>query len=220
MLNVHKEELVVEEKGIYSIENFLIARRLMYWQVYLHKTALSAEKILLHLINRARQLFTKGETLDCPEHLSVFLKGEYDGSMINDEILESYCMIDDFDIWTCIKSWRSHEDWILSRLSRMLIERKLFRVQILTEAPSKALLTDLENKIMRDLNCSKKEARYFYSTGKISNAAYIDKSSSINILTKKGNTLDITLVSDLPNIKAISKIVKKYYLCWPKHVSL
>ena len=220
MLSVHNNELVVEEKGIYSIENFLIARRLMYWQVYLHKTALSAEKILVNLMDRARYLYQNGNELDCPSYLKQFLKNKRSEKDLDDELLENYCKIDDFDIWACIKNWASEKDPVLSNLSKMLIDRKLFRIELLEEPPEDEEISKVKKQIIQYYQCPAEDVKYYYSTGEISNEAYIDSTSSIQILTKKGEVKDVALASDLPNIKAISKIVKKYYLCWPKPVSL
>ena len=222
MLTVCDDELVIEEKGIYSIENFLIARRLMYWQVYLHKTAVSAEKMLHNLIERAKELISKGQDLPCPLSLRIFLEKEISLEMLENDaaILEAYCKLDDSDIWSCIKSWSETEDPVLSDLSQRLLERRLFRVQILSEPPEDHLLEELSARITDKLGIDGNTVNYYYSTGEISNAAYIDSSSKIKILSKSGKVRDIREASDLPNIKAISKIVKKYYLCWPKAVSL
>ena len=222
MLTVHDDQLVVEEKGIYSIENFLIARRLMYWQVYLHKTALSAEKMLHNIMVRARLLLRNKKDLVCPAHLKVFLTEDINASQLREqeELLHSYCRMDDFDIWSCIKDWSQNPDPVLADLCNGLLDRKLFQIRILPDPPNSSTLNELKIRLIKETSIDPELVDYYYSTGEISNSAYIDSSSRIQILSKSGGIKNITEASDLPNIKAISKIVKKYYLCWPKTVSL
>ncbi len=222
MLNVVEDEIVVEEKGIYSIENFLNARRLMYWQVYLHKTSVSAEKMLINLISRARDLTESGETLPCSPILQQFLANRHSLTDFqeNPAVLDAYGKLDDYDIWGSVKHWQYADDHILSLLSNMLLDRKLFRIQLSNDPLTKTNIRALRHRIADDMGLLRSESRYMVSHGELTNKAYIETSQKINILTKKGQVIDIAEAADLPNIKAISKIVKKYYLCSPKNVSL
>ena len=216
MLSVHKDNLVVEEKGIYSIENFLTSRRLMYWQVYLHKTNLSIEQMLIQLINRARFLSKNGIDLYIPSYMRLFLENEIKSEEIslNEEYLEAFASLDDYDIWAAIKIWVTHNDRILSFISRLLLERKLFKVILSKEVEQRHTVIGIKEKISKDLKLNLEETEYFVVQGSTSNEAYLDSAYKINILNKKGELLDIAKASDLPNIKALRKIVKKYYLCW------
>lgn len=222
MLNVVNNNIVVEEKAIYSIENFLSSRRLMYWQVYLHKTTVGAEKLLIQLIKRAK-ILAKSNKLDTANNsLRLFLTSDYQlqdfkGSQ---ELLVAFLSLDDHDIWGSIKIWQHHPDKVLAELSRMLIERDLFQVRISSKPFKMKIVEEEAIKISKKFHLTKDEAYYFIAFGTLSNAAYELKSSKINVVMKNGDIVDIALASDLPNIKAMSKIVKKYYLCTPKSVSL
>lgn len=220
MLDVYNDQLVVEEKGIYSIENFLTARRLMYWQVYLHKTTVSAERMLVNLIRRAQHLVKSGETLVASESLLYFLQNTISiEGFKSRRVLEAFGRLDDHDLWGAIKFWRNHDDTILSALSTMLIERKLFSINLSNEPIKKNQIEKIRNGVIKEFKTLRSESNYLFSYGTVSNEAYTE-GQSINILTKDGQLLDIAQASDLPNIKALGKIVKKNYLCWPKNVSL
>ncbi len=222
MLNIVNDEIVVEEKAIYSIENFLSARRLMYWQVYLHKTSVSAESMLIEIIKRARKLTESGESLAATPAFQFFLERDISAAdfLEDPDIIEVFTLLDDNDIWSALKFWSNHEDQVLAILSTMLLNRKLFQIDLKNEKHDKSQREALLTEISRSYEFSRADASYFVSKGKISNSAYISKGQSINILTKKGEIVDVAQATDLPNIKAMSKIVKKYYLCWPKHISL
>lgn len=222
MLDVKDDRLVVEEKGIYSIENFLSARRLMYWQVYLHKASVSAEKMLINIIQRARKLSRKGETLFASKSLQLFLTREIGIESFAEEpgILDSFAQMDDYDIWGAIKIWADHDDRILSTLCKMLLNRRLFRIKLTNEAPDKAEIKAIESRIMEVYDLKASEAKYFFSHGKVTNNAYMASDREILILSKSGQVRDVVEAADLPNIKAMSKIVRKYYRCWPKDISL
>ncbi len=222
MLNVHNDELVVEEKGIYSIENFLHARRLMYWQVYLHKTALSGERMLVNIIRRAQYLLQAGETLPASEALTCLLKKDYliEDFTHNKELLDLFGQLDDHDIWGAIKLWRNHADAILCGLCNRLVQRELFQIVLSGNPIKKIEVEKVRQEIGQVYGILQKDTQYLYSYGTVSNEAYISGGKSINILTRSGVVLDIAHASDLPSIKAISKIVEKNYLCWPKNVSL
>jgi HD superfamily phosphohydrolase len=220
MLYVYHDQLVVEEKGIYSIENFLNARRLMYWQVYLHKTTVSAERMLVNLIRRAQYLVNSGEELTASQSLLYFLRNQLSiDDFKNRKPLDAFGRLDDHDIWGSIKFWRDHPDHILSVLSGMLLERKLFGIMLSNDPVKKSLIEKIRATVMKEFGVLRAEASYFFSHGAVSNEAYTE-GQSINILMKDGQLLDIVQASDLPNLKALGKIVKKNYLCWPKNVSL
>lgn len=222
MLDIVDGEIVVEEKGIYSIENFLSARRLMYWQVYLHKTTVSAEKMLIQVIRRAKHLCRNGADIFASPALLLFLRQDVQMKQFQEDqaTLNAYGQLDDFDIWGAIKIWAGAEDKILSLLSNMLLQRRLFKVKLSNEKLDRAQLATLKSQIIKEFQLNKNELQYFLVQGSMSNAAYVSGGQNINILTKNGEVIDIAQASDLPNIKAMSKIVKKFYLCWPKSVSL
>ncbi len=222
MLTVHNDELVVEEKGIYSIESFLHSRRLMYWQVYLHKTALSAERMMVNIIRRAQDLLRAGEDLLTPPALKDLLTNAYtiEDFSQRPELLDAFGQMDDHDVWGAMKFWRNHPDPILSGLCNRLMIRELFQITLTTDPIRKRMVEKVRQEIHQVYGILRKETNYLYSVGTVSNEAYVSGEKSINILTKKGNVIDIALASDLPSIKAISKIVEKNYLCWPKNVSL
>ncbi|HEY5750149.1 MAG TPA: HD domain-containing protein [Chryseolinea sp.] len=220
MLTVHRDQVMVEEKGIYSIENFLNARRLMYWQVYLHKTTVSTERMLVNLIRRAQVLVRGGETVPASRPLMSFLEKELTLADFKDtRLLDAFGRLDDNDIWGALKFWRDHDDRILSLLSEMLIERRLFRIKLSAEPIRKSQVEKIRVAVMRKYGTLRSEAAYLFSHGTVSNEAYAE-GHQINILMRSGEVLDIAQASELPNIKALSKIVKKNYLCWPKNVSL
>jgi HD superfamily phosphohydrolase len=222
MLNVHRDQLVVEEKGIFSIESFLHSRRLMYWQVYLHKTALSAERMMVNIIRRAQYLMQAGEPLPATDALKNFLMHDYKITDFNErvELLDLFGQMDDNDVWGAIKCWRSSSDAILSGLCNRLLQRELFQIILSTDPIRKSMVEKVRQEIHQVYGILRKDTNYLYSLGTVSNEAYVSGGKSINILTKKGEIVDIAQASDLPSIKAISKIVEKNYLCWPKNVSL
>jgi len=221
MLTIHRDQLVVEEKGIYSIESFLNARRQMYWQVYLHKTTVSTERMLVNLIRRAQALVRAGEQLFASNALLTFLKKDFIPADFkeNPELLNLFGQLDDNDIWGAVKFWRNHTDTILALLAQMMIERKLFKIKLSAEPIKKNQVEKIRETIMKQYGTLRAEASYLFSHGTVTNEAYAE-GQEINILMRSGELLDIAQASDLPNIKAISKIVKKNYLCWPKNVSL
>jgi len=222
MLNVHRDQLVVEEKGIFSIESFLHSRRLMYWQVYLHKTALSAERMMVNIIRRAQYLMQAGEPLPATDALKNFLLHDYKITDFNEhvELLDQFGQMDDNDVWGAIKCWRNSSDAILSGLCNRLLQRELFQIILSTDPIKKSMVEKVRQEIHHVYGILRKDTNYLYSLGTVSNEAYVSGGKSINILTKRGEIVDIAQASDLPSIKAISKIVEKNYLCWPKNVSL
>jgi HD superfamily phosphohydrolase len=227
MLEIKHDQIVVEEKGIYSIENFLNTRRLMYWQVYLHKTTVSTEQMLTQAIRRARFLAQRGTEVFASPALSLFLKNDVNLPLFknNQTFLKAFVRLDDYDVWGAIKIWTEHEDKVLSALSKMLINRKLFRVKLENERIpldlKRRAYEQIKNQMKLDSKTLKEnEIDYFLSYGVITNSAYFSDEQKILILKKNGQILDVAHASDLPNIKALTKMVKKYYLCYPKNVIL
>jgi len=223
MLNIKDDQLVVEEKGIYSIENFLNSRRLMYWQVYLHKTSVAAEKMMVSLIRRAQYLIRKGIEVPGTKKLLLFLGEPINTKRLAQDpsLLDAYCQIDDYDVWSGIKSWQHHQDVVLSSISRMFLERNLFQIKLNFQPFENIDLQLIQDKIGNQFNLSDPtDIEFLLCHGAVSNAAYISGNAGINILKKQGDVLDIAQASDLPNIAALGKIVKKYYLTWPKSVNL
>ena len=222
MMNVVKGQLVVEEKGIYNIENFLNARRLMYWQVYLHKTSVSAERLLVNIIKRAQYLVRSGEQLPASEALTLFLHHRFtlDDFVEKRNLLKAYGNLDDHDVWGAIKLWQSHPDRVLAQLCTMLLERKLFQIKFSTQPIQKSEVEKVKEIIAKEWQLMKSDVTYMFSHGTVSNEAYLSERNSIQILMKSGELVDVAQASDLPHIKAMSKIVKKNYLCWPKNLSL
>ncbi|MFT6210240.1 MAG: HD superfamily phosphohydrolase [Bacteroidia bacterium] len=221
MLHVIDDELAVESKGIYSIEKFIVARRIMYWQVYLHKTVLSAENLLIRILKRAKELAESGEELFATPAFNVFLKGKITRTSFEQkpEILEQFAELDDFDVLTSIKVWKHHSDFVLSKLSSFLVDRKLLKVKIFDEAVSKQYLVDLRTKLAADWNISIEEAAYFIFTDTIANSAYSLKQDRINILFKNGEVKDLTEAADTLSLSVLSKAVEKHFLCLPAHLT-
>ncbi len=222
MLHVVKGQLVVEEKGIYNIESFLNSRRLMYWQVYLHKTAVSAERLLVNTIRRAQYLASSGESIPCSESLAIFLNRNYtlDDFSEKKELLQAFGKLDDFDVWGAIKLWQTNRDPILARLCTMLLNRTLFQIRLASAPIQKSDIEKVKLAIHKEWKIAKSDAMYLFSHGTVSNEAYLLERNAIQVLMKTGELLDVSQASDLPHIKAMSKIVKKNYLCWPKNLSL
>lgn len=216
MLNVVNDELVVEEKGIYSVEKFIIARRLMYWQVYLHKTGLVAEQLLIRVLKRAKELHNNGIRLEASKALLFFLENKIAIDNFNNDTLDIFSQLDDYDIISAMKHWQHHDDFVLSNLSKMIINRDLLRIKLKNKVIKKQHLEKHIQELIATYNISKKEAKYFVFTGKISNQAYQLKHQAINILHKSGKIEDIVKASDQLNLKALSKPVTKYYICYPK----
>ena len=222
LLNVHNGMLVVEEKGIFSIESFLHARRLMYWQVYLHKTSVSAERMLVNLIRRAQYLSYAEDSLTASEPLKLFLRQNYTLAEFSTQpdLLETFGQLDDSDIWGAIKLWRDHPDEILSGLCNRLLIRELFQISLRVDPIKKTEIESVRQAVHQSFGILRKDANYLFSYGTVSNEAYITGGQPINILTKSGQVVDIVEASDLPTIRAMSKIVEKNYICWPKNIYL
>ncbi len=216
MLNVVDDNLVVEEKGIYSVEKFIIARRFMYWQVYLHKTGLVAEQLLMLVLSRAKALTDAGINLQASNALKYFLKNNIAIETFTNETLDIFYELDDYDIVAAMKQWKNHDDFVLSNLCQMIINRTLLKIKIKNKPiKSKDLDKHIEKLRVRH-NISESEAKYFVFSGEIYNQAYQTKKQNINILYKSGKIQDIVKASDHLNLKALSKPVTKYYICYPK----
>jgi len=218
MLNVVDDHIVVEEKGIYSIEKFLIARRLMYWQVYLHKTVIAAEQLLGKILKRAKELSVGDNELFCTPALNHFLVNTLSSERFMEEErnLETFATLDDTDIMAAVKIWSGSSDFVLSKLCRDLVHRNLYHVDISNEMPDKELVKELTGKAVNKYGISVHDASYFVFTDAVRNNAYKVGDGSILILMKDGSVKDITAASDNSNLEALAKTVKKYILCYPK----
>ncbi|MEY2670245.1 MAG: hypothetical protein RLZZ577_561 [Bacteroidota bacterium] len=218
MMNVVEDVLVIEEKGIYSVEKFLMSRRLMYWQAYLHKTSLVAELILTKVLKRAKELTLKGITLPCSEPLLFFMQNRIALENFNAQTLDLFSQLDDFDIISALKSWQGQDDFILSSLSKMIINRDLPKIKVVTD---KLLLEDmlpLQERFAAENNISIADTNYFIFKGKIKNQAYSKEAEPIRILKKDRTIEDVVEASDQLNLKSLSKSVTKYYICFPKQL--
>lgn len=216
MLDVREDRLMVQAKGIYSIENYLTSRRLMYWQVYLHKTAVACEKILINILKRAKTLQLNGENLFASPALHYFISNNIDKDWINNKKEETifwYKQLDDSDIWSAIKVWQGHSDKVLSILSKDLINRETFKVKVYDEPIDSMQLEDIEKKIREKYQLSKEESHYFINYSTIQKDMYSMNDDQIDILYKDGSYKDITQASELFNVELLSKKICKYYLC-------
>ncbi|WP_299317012.1 HD domain-containing protein [uncultured Maribacter sp.] len=216
MLNVVDGNLVIEEKGIYSVEKFLMARRFMYWQVYLHKTAVVAERVLISILKRARSLIEKGESLNCSDALKYFLSNHIDINNFNSEILAKFAKLDDVDILAALKEWQFSDDFVLSSLCEMIIDRKLLHIKVKKEPVTESKFLSQFNKVKAHYNLTDEETSYFVFRGELKNKAYDRQHQTINILRKNGKITDVAKLSDHLNLNALSKTVTKYYMCYPK----
>jgi HD superfamily phosphohydrolase len=220
MLTVKDDTVVVEEKGIYSIEKYIIARRLMYWQVYLHKTVIAAESMLMRILSRAKQLTRQGEDLFATPSLRFFLSNKVMEADIksNPAVLDTFSKLDDLDIFTSIKVWAEHQDPILGKLCKMIINRHLFRTEMQQEPFDRDYVDTIHKQIKTAFRVSDEEADNLIIEDSTANYAYHPLSDKINILYKNGQIVDIASVSDQLNISVIHKPVVKYFLCYPKNM--
>jgi HD superfamily phosphohydrolase len=218
MLHVKNDELVVEEKGVYTVEKFLVARRLMYWQVYLHKTSLVAEQLITRVLKRAKELSHQGVHLPASKALSYFLNHKIDSDNFTETVLDTFSKLDDYDIISAMKEWCEVEDFVLSELSKAIINRDLLKVKIRKKAFAKAKLDKHIGALMAKYGLSEQEASYFVFTGTISNQAYNYTQGGINILLSNGKIVDVIKASDQLSLKSLMKPVVKNYICFPKPV--
>lgn len=224
MLNVIDDQLVVDKKAIYSIEQFLIARRLMYWQVYLHKTVLAAEYMLINILKRAKELVAQGHEIYGPPQLQWFLKQNFLKESLKNEknkssLIQHFVALDDPDILSSIKVWRNHPDLVLSKLSTSMINRKLFKIKIAERPFSEKKVTALKELVSQTFTISGAELDYFVFQGEITNSAYEPASENIYVLYNNGKKAELREASDI-DMAALSKTVKKHFLCYPKELEV
>lgn len=215
MLNVRNDELVVEEKGLYSVEKFLIARRLMYWQVYLHKTSVAAEQILIRLLNRAKELVQQGQELTMSTALAFFVKNKISKDNFSQEVLEMFARLDDTDIISAMKEWQFYPDAVLSKLSKMLLNRDLPKIKVRLNDFEEQKIKRLQ-KLSLAKGIDEKDMKYFVFTGVMTNRAYNPEKEIIKILTKNGRVVELSKTSEAINLEPLSQVTERYYICYPK----
>ena len=221
MLRVHEERLVLEEKAVYSVENFLVSRRLMYWQVYLHKTVTAAEQMVIRTVQRARDLARQGVEVPANSCLGYFLGRavRLDEFEKNEKVLSHFVELDDYDIWSAIKTWAGHPDVVLSYLAKSILHRNLLKIVLAPEPFDEEFRLGIRELIEEKFNLPPTEAELLMISGRLSNSAYNAESQEpIEILTKKGDVVNVMEASDLPNIRALSQRVEKFYICYPKEI--
>jgi hypothetical protein len=218
MLNVIDDSLVVEQKGIYSLENYLTTRRLMYWQVYLHKTAVACEKVLVNTLMRAKDLTRQGIPVFASPSLKYFLSNNVDAQWFeeHDEALTMYEELDDSDIWSALKAWKHSEDTILATLATDMLDRNIFKVEVHESPVSQERMNEIEEEIVRKMNISPSEAHYLMTVQTIQKDMYNVDDDAINILYKDGTIRDISEASEILNVQLLSKKIRKYYLCYQR----
>ena len=219
LLNVKDGELVVDQKGIYSIEKFLVARRIMYWQVYLHKTVVSAEFLLINILKKAKELASSGEELFCSPSLHEFLYNNHskESFVENPELLETFSDLDDYDILSAIKVWKKHNNYTLSKLCTWMVNRKLYKVEIDKNPIPEERIQELQAKTKESFDFTQEDLSLVVFSSAVSNVAY-DPEKGIKILDKNGFLSDVIDVSDHLNINSLSTPVKKFFVCYPKNI--
>jgi len=219
MLAVHEGQLVLEEKAIYSVEKFIVARRLMYWQVYLHKTVVAAEYMLIHALRRAKHLVKAGHTLFASPALQVFLHNDVSKSefIIDDKYLDAFAELDDHDIWGAVKVWQHHEDAVLSLLCKGIIQRNLFKIEISTQPFSPDRIVLEKEFVKAEFGFNGADLDFLVYHDLLMNKAYTNGKQNIHLLTKSGILLDLAQASDNLNISALAKPVEKYFLSYPSY---
>ena len=218
MMSVVNDELVIEEKGIYSIEKFLTARRLMYWQVYLHKTSLVAEQMITRILKRAKELTHRGVKLEASSALNFFLNNSTNSDNFEIATLNQFSLLDDYDILSALKSWQFHDDFVLSHLSEMILNRNLLKIKLRNKPLSNSKVESIKKDVMLEYKLDAHEASYFVFHGHVENLAYNPKQGGLKILYKNGNIKDIIKASDHLSSKVLSKTVSKHYICFPKDI--
>ena len=218
MLNVVDDRLVVEQKGIYSLENYLTTRRLMYWQVYLHKTAVAYEKVLVNMLRRAKDLCKMGRDVFASPALSFFLHNDVDATTFakDEKALQWYGELDDSDIWSAMKAWKHADDIILSTLATDMLDRHIFKVEVHDTPVSDEMIEELRDKLSQHMNIPKEDAHYLMSINTIQKDMYSVDDDSIDILYKDGTIKDISEASELLNVALLSKKIRKYYVCYQR----
>ncbi len=220
MLNVKDDQLVVDSKGIYSVEKFLVARRLMYWQVYMHKTVLSAEFMLVNILKRAKYLANQGVELTGTQALKHFLHADYTWNDFeeNPAILKKFLKLDDFDVMSGIKDWANHSDLILSDLSSRIINRNLLKIRLQETPFEEEMAERMAEGIRNQYGFTHGEERYMLIVDKVKNHAYNNKKGHINLLYKDGHTSDISTAADQMTINALSEPVERHFICFPREL--
>ena len=213
MLNVKDDRLVVEAKGIYSIENYLTTRRLMYWQVYLHKTAVGYEKVLVNMLRRARDLIRQGHNIFASPALSYFLRNDV---TFDEETLSIYAELDDSDIWCAMKAWKHADDKILSTLATDMTDRHLFKVEVTESRPDDEYMNQIARRIACEMNIPLSDTHYLMTLTEIGKDMYNPDDDTIGILYKDGTVRDISEASEILNVQLLSKKIRKYYLCYQR----
>ena len=218
MLNVVNDTLVVDQKGIYSLENYLTTRRLMYWQVYLHRTCVAYEKVLVNMLTRAKDLIKAGQDVFASPSLHYFLSNDVDAQWFSKhpEVLRNYEELDDSDIWSAMKVWKHHEDKILSTLATDMLDRRIFKVEVHEDPISEERIEGLLHEIAQQLGIPVEDAHYLMNVSTISKDMYNVEDDSIAILYKNGEIRDISEASELLNVQLLSKKIRKYYLCYQR----
>jgi HD superfamily phosphohydrolase len=216
MLNVIDDRLVVEQKGIYSLENYLTTRRLMYWQVYLHKTAVAYEKVLVNMLTRAKDLARQGKEIFASPALRFFLYNDVDAARFDEKALLMYEELDDSDIWSAMKVWKHSDDKILSTLATDMLDRHIFKVEVHEEPVEQERIDELQEHISEKMGIAKEDAHYLMSLNTIQKDMYSVDDDSIDILYKDGTVKDISEASEILNVALLSKKIRKYYLCYQR----
>jgi hypothetical protein len=220
MLNVVDDELVVESKAIYSIEKFIIARRLMYWQVYLHKAVLSAEFMLEKVLARAKELSMRGEAVFATDAMSYFLNNRI--SLVdfesNPEVLDKFCHLDDFDVVSGIKEWTRHSDFVLSDLSKRILNRNLFKIKLQKGKIDNSFKANLKKQVLEKYPIGENELNYYILEGSITNLAYNPDKDSIKFLQKNGDLVGLMDTADQLNVSVLAQTVEKEYVCFPDYL--
>ena len=218
MMNVVDDQLVIEKKGIFSIEKFLTARRLMYWQVYLHKTGLVAEQMIINVLKRAKELSHQSVPLNVSPSFTFFLQETIDDTNFDSAVLEQFSKLDDYDIIAALKSWQNHEDDILRDLSQRILERKLLKIKFYKKSQITSELDKLTKKWKKSAKQKNDSVSYYVFSGSIKNTGYKPHDDGISILHKDGKISDVIDASDNLNLKGLSKTVKRHYICFPKEL--
>lgn len=220
MLNVADDRLVVDAKGIYSVEKFIVARSLMYWQVYLHKTVLSAEFMLVNVLQRAKELSSNGVEIPGTQGLRTFLYEDptFEDFTTSSTLLDTFAHLDDADIMAAIKDWCNHEDRVLSDLSRRLVNRRLFKIEIQKEELDSDYVDDIRQKVQSTFGFSTEEASYYMIEKSMSNDIYRAGDAQIRLLYKDGSVTDVAEAADQLNLKALQTAVTRHFICYPKEV--
>jgi uncharacterized protein len=220
MLSVVNDQLVIEAKGIYSIEKFIISRRLMYWQVYFHKTVIAAETLLVKILKRAKELAQKGKQLFATPALLIFLYNNFSKKefLSDDNVLKAFAELDDYDIFASIKAWVNNEDYILSNLCKNMTERNLFRIELQNKPFQEEYISNIKKSILKIHPVSEHNIDYFFFEGETTNSAYDFRKDHINILYNDGQLVDISEASDQLNNDVLSKSVTKHFICYPKNL--